>query len=308
MSGAAARIGIGIALLLAALPPRALPAEAVVRPTQRPFLYRIEGTPASFLYGTIHLPDDRVLALPRAVRLALQRADVLVTELDLDAKTQAALVAGLSLPAGHSVSSLLPAELRARLERFLASRGLGLQPFERFKLLALGAQLEALDYLDARRPPLDPYLMELAAGQRKAREALETPEEQIAAFDALSLGEQIAVLDEGLAALEKRPAGEPSPAEKLVRAYVAGDEQALWAESMTQFDADDPAHRKFFDVVIARRNTVLAQRIDALLERRPARAYFVAIGALHLFTPDGVIALLEKRGRTLQRLDGNDSP
>jgi uncharacterized protein YbaP (TraB family) len=305
MGGATARLGIAFALLLGML---GAGAPGIVRPTEHPFLYRIEGTPPSFLYGTIHVPDDRVLAQPRSVRLALQRSDVLVTELRFDAETQRVLVSGLSLPEGRALADAAPAPLVARIERYLNGKGLPLAPFQHFKLVALGAQLEMLDYLSARRPALDQQLMQQAKQAGKALDALERPEEQIAALDALTPAEQVQVVDEELARLEKLAPGEPGPVEKMVVAYVAGDEKALWAESMAYVDPADPVDAKFIDALFTQRNARLAERIDQRLSAQPPRAYFVAIGALHLFGPEGVIARLEKRGRTFVRLDGNATP
>jgi uncharacterized protein YbaP (TraB family) len=308
MSAAAARIQVCLALLLCALAPGSAAAHEVVRPTEHPFLYRIEGSPPSFLYGTIHVPDERVLALPRSVRLALKRADVLATELRNDAETQRALLAGLSLPDGQTLADVAGPVLHGRLERYLASRGLPIAPFERLKLLPLGAQLEVLDYLSAKRPPLDHRLIELASQAGKQLDALERPEEQIAALDVLTTAEQIEVIGEELSRLEQQATGAPSPVEKMVRAYVAGDEQELWAESMAYIDPDDPAHARFLDAVFTRRNARLAERIEQRLAAQPPRSYFVALGALHLYGPEAVIARLEKVGRTLVRLDGNATP
>jgi hypothetical protein len=300
-----ARLGIALALLLA---PGAVCSEPVLRPSARPFLYRIEGTPPSFLYGTIHVPDERVLALPGAVRLALERADVLLTELKNDAETQGILVAGLTLPQGRTLADVAPPELRARIERYLTRKGLPPEPFLRLKLVPLGAQLEVLDYFQAQRLPLDHHLMQLAEQAGKPLEALERPEEQIAALDALSPEEQIQVVGEELARLEALEPGEPGPVEKMVVAYVAGDEKKLWAESMAYVDPEDPVDARFVDAVFTQRNVRLAERIERRLAAQPPRAYFAALGALHLFGPDGVIARLEKRGRTLVRLDGNATP
>jgi uncharacterized protein YbaP (TraB family) len=300
-----ARLGIALALLLA---PGSVCGEAVIRPTARPFLYRIEGTPPSFLYGTIHVPDERVLALPSAVRLALKRADVLLTELKADEETQRILVAGLTLPEGRTLADVAPPELRARIERYLIRKGLPPEPFMRFKLVPLGAQLEVLDYFQVNRPPLDHHLMQLAERAGKSLEALERPEEQIAALDALSPAEQVQVMDEELTRLEELEPGERGPVEKMVVAYVAGDEKALWSESMAYVDPDDPVDAKFIAAVFTVRNARLAERIEQRLAAQPPRAYFATLGALHLFGPDGVIARLEKRGRTLVRLDGNATP
>ena len=48
-----------------------------------PFLYRIDGAVPSHLFGTIHLPDERVLELPSSVERALDDADAVYTEVKL---------------------------------------------------------------------------------------------------------------------------------------------------------------------------------------------------------------------------------
>jgi hypothetical protein len=307
MAGTAARLGFALVWLFA-LGARADAEPKIVRPTERPFLYRIEGSPPSFLYGTIHVPDDRVLALPRSVRIALRNSDTLLVELQLDEHAKQVLQTGLSLPAGQTLDGVLPVELRARLERYLASKGLPFEAFKRLKLIALAAQIEVLDYLGSKRAALDLQLMQQATQQHKPILALEQPEEQIAALDSITFEEQVAVFDEELERLEKQAPDEPTPVEKMVRAYVAGDEKVLWAESMAYVDLSNPTHVKFMDALFARRNARFAERIEARLEAEPARSYFVAVGALHLFGPDGVIARLEKRGHTLVRLEGNAAP
>ncbi len=57
------------ALPLALLCLVAAPAQAQgIKPTEKPFLWKIEGEVDSYLYGTIHVPDKRVTTLPKVVR------------------------------------------------------------------------------------------------------------------------------------------------------------------------------------------------------------------------------------------------
>src|SRR5215510_15315077 len=69
------------------------------QPTQKPLLWRIEGPVPSYLYGTIHIPDQRVLALPEVVMRAMAASDAVYTEVQLDPATiTAAAGAGQLLP------------------------------------------------------------------------------------------------------------------------------------------------------------------------------------------------------------------
>src|SRR5262245_54932687 len=77
-----------------------------VRPTDKPFLWRIEGTPPSYLYGTIHVPDRRVVELPEVVLKAIDASNALYTEVPLDAATQTAMTAKLMLPEGQDLRKI----------------------------------------------------------------------------------------------------------------------------------------------------------------------------------------------------------
>src|SRR6185503_13303094 len=94
---------------------------AQIRPTEKPFLWRIEGTVPSYLYGTIHVPDPAVLELPDVVKRALDSADVFNGEIPLDPATQAGVVGKVMLPAGLDLRTLAGDELFGRLTRALTS-------------------------------------------------------------------------------------------------------------------------------------------------------------------------------------------
>jgi len=51
-----------------------------IQPTQNPLLWRIEGTVPSYLYGTIHIPDQRVLAVPDVVMIWMCSVPVTAAE------------------------------------------------------------------------------------------------------------------------------------------------------------------------------------------------------------------------------------
>src|SRR5215471_8695107 len=58
-----------------------------IQPTQKPFLWRIEGPVPSYLYGTIHIPDQRVLAIPDVVKKAMAVSDAVYTEVPFDSNS-----------------------------------------------------------------------------------------------------------------------------------------------------------------------------------------------------------------------------
>src|SRR5215471_17859297 len=97
---------------------------AQIRATEKPFLWRIEGTPPSYLYGTVHVPDPRVLELPEVVRKAFDASDVFNAEIPLDAATQAGLMKKIVLPPGQDLRKIVGEEVFGRLMRAI-TKGLG---------------------------------------------------------------------------------------------------------------------------------------------------------------------------------------
>src|SRR5262250_1340896 len=95
------------------------PISAQIRATEKPFLWRINGPVPSYLYGTIHVPDRRVLELPDVVRRALESADVFNAEIPLDAATQAGLMSKVMLPQGQDLRQVAGEQVFARVIRAL---------------------------------------------------------------------------------------------------------------------------------------------------------------------------------------------
>src|SRR5436190_24102584 len=97
---------------------------ALSAPVEKPFLWRIEGAVPSYLYGTVHVPDQRVLDLPDVVKKAFDASEIIYTEIPLDAATQAATVSRLMLPADQDLRKLAGEDLFNRLVR-VVSKALG---------------------------------------------------------------------------------------------------------------------------------------------------------------------------------------
>src|SRR6185369_3208717 len=78
-----------------------------VRATDKPFLWRIEGAVPSYLYGTVHVPDARVLELPDVVKRAFDASDVFNAEIPLDDATQASMMTKVMLPPGQDLRKIV---------------------------------------------------------------------------------------------------------------------------------------------------------------------------------------------------------
>ena len=101
--------------------------QSAPRPVERPFLWQLELSPPSYLYGTVHVPDERVLALPDAVRSALRRTDVLYTEVPMDRATRRRAERAALLGAGETLQTVLPGPLYDRTAKYVRSKGIPIQ-------------------------------------------------------------------------------------------------------------------------------------------------------------------------------------
>lgn len=269
------------------------------------------GTHQVWLFGTIHVPDARVLALPPVVRQALDGSDRVVTEIPLDAGRQAELAAALLLPDGQRLRAIIGEARFSRLEQrvraALAPTAPEVAPLvgimlDRLKPWAALAQLATLDYLPdllAGRTSLDARIYADATAAGKKVGGLETVAEQATTFDAFSPAEQAALLDEALLDLES-PARTVTGS-KLVEWYLDGNDEKL-ASALGQGAGDPVLARKFEAEVLVRRNHRMADRIDALRRDAPGETVFVAVGALHLVGADNLPHLLQARGYELSRV------
>jgi uncharacterized protein YbaP (TraB family) len=252
------------------------------------------GGAPSYVFGTIHSEDPRVLDLPPPVMAALAAADTLVLEVLPDAAALTAAAAAMRLAEGTRLSDLVAPELYQSCVQVAASRGLpesvllGLKPWAVMTLISM-PRARTGEFLDRR-------LYRLAIDRDQSTFGLETTAEQLAVFEQFSLVEQRALLR---AALAEHAQTRQRLAE-LLNAYLRGDLRALLALSDTQVPGLEPALRqRFREVLVDARNRRMLERIETLPE---TGRYFIAVGALHLPGETGLLSGLAKAGYRIRRL------
>ncbi len=276
-------------------------------PTRNPFLWMIETTPPSFLYGTIHLPDDRVLALPEVVNMAFGMSDAVYTEIPMDPATTMKAATAFMMPDGKTLSSVLPKDLYTRTDAYLQERGLGLAMLDAFNPLAIGVQLVVLDYLtelSSGKQALDAVLYARAGEEGKRQGSIETIDEQIELFTGFTMDEQIEMLQTTIDYLEE---AETSVTSQLVDAYYSGDGKKLMDLMWSYMDPSVGANQKFVEKGLVERNHRMAERIDKLLKEHDGQSHFIAVGTAHYFEDHGILALMKERGYKIKRLKGSDA-
>ena len=254
----------------------------------------------SHVLGTFHTSDPRVLALPAPVVEALEQSETLAVEIVLTPLEQQAMAMAAMLTDGRSLEQILGPELFARSAIAAQSYGLGAAQLRLFKpwgLLSLFAMPpEEIERQQRGIRALDFHLQDLAKSQGKQVVALETVDEQIELFDSLSDAEQVMLLESTLDEQEENP----TLFEDMLRDYLARDLASIQG-MMTELskDADPDFQARFAERMIDRRNLTMVRRAEPLLRRGRA---LVAVGALHLPGPEGILSLLAERGYEVSRV------
>lgn len=253
-----------------------------------------EGEAPSYLFGTMHVADPRVLAAMDEVADSFSRADTLVLELVLDQEAAAASAAGMMLPPGRTLEDLLPKARYQRLLPLAADRGLTARQLNRMKPWALAVTL-SLPLSDGGAV-LDQLLYQEALAQRKTVRGLERVDEQLAVFDRMPMDLQLAMLRDVLNSAERMP----QYWQALLDAYLSRDLVQLARLGERQMtDMSDQVAIWFEQRAIRDRNRLMLQRLLPLLQDGAA---FVAVGALHLPGESGLLAGLQREGYRIRAL------
>lgn len=282
--------------------------EPEIEPTKDPFLWRVQLEDTTvWLYGTIHIPDDRVLALPNVVKEAHAAADVVYTEIPLDMQTQMSASRFMQLEGGETIDEVLPEDVFTRLKEFLAARNMPLGFLKTLKPWVFAQFVELADYMEVMqtKPALDQRIWQMA--EEKERRGLETVEEQVGVFDSLTREEQIQVLTKALdsfdeRAIEQEDGSRGGHMEVLVGLYLRGDIDALLAYMLEETDFEDPTEKKLWDALVDVRNERMVERIVAAAKAEPDKTFFFAVGAAHYPGETGILHLMREAGLVVERV------
>jgi uncharacterized protein YbaP (TraB family) len=285
-------------------------AESTALPNTEAVFWKVEkaGVPTSYLFGTMHLSDPRIATLSPAVKDAIARSKSVTLEVaDLSDKAVAAAMAKMATliiyTDGQSLKKALseqeykevqeivtkagmPGELAAAMKPWLVSMLLATSDCER-KQLAAG------------RTVLD---LQVAAEAQKhgiTITGLETIEDQLGALASIPDDQQIAMLKVGLNFIDRAD----DMTETLVQMYVKRQIGAAMPFQLA-LGAQSGMPPSIFDgfkkSLLIDRNGRMRNAALPLLEKGDA---FIAVGALHLPGPTGLVALLRESGYTVTPIE-----
>ena len=252
------------------------------------------------LLGSMHVLRPTDYPLPPAIDRLVERADLVVMEIDLDdvdaTAQQRIILQTAMLPQGTVLADVVDGEVYRLVEQRLGELGVDLVQLERFEpwflaITVLDLGMRKIGFQAERG--VEQYVLGRAQAAGKEVAGLETLEFQIGLFDALPPEQQQALLEQTLAELDEGAAvlGE------MVAAWRDGELESLSAELLDEFDEFPGLYEK----VVTKRNAAWVPTLEQMLA--DGRPHLVVVGALHLVGPDNVIELLNERGHDVERLE-----
>ena len=257
-------------------------------------LWEITGTRNRvLLLGSIHTLRPSDFPLDPAIAAAVDEADVVYMELDMDDMdpvATSATVAGLAVdPRGRPLPELLGTAAWNNAVEQGQKIGIdmsSLAPFEPWYAAVVITQLR-LDQLgfDPSRGVESQIVVDAKKAGKEIR-GLETLEGQLKALDTLSPGAQRTFL---LLTLEEA-ATIGDEVDDMIAAWKAGDVPTLNHEMLDSVREQPEVYRS----LILRRNEAFSRAIAALAN--DSQDYLVVIGTLHLVGEDSVLNMLARDG------------
>lgn len=262
------------------------------------FLWKVQsGKQLLYLAGSVHALTADVYPLNPAFERAFEASDMLVEEIDLsqgDLATLGPLVLMKGMyQDGRTFEGVVSKETAALVNRKLTNP-MAQQLVRTMKPWMVMLTLTALQVQEAGLNPnlgLDKYFFDKAKKAGKPVVGLETAEYQLDRFDKMPEAVQEQLLLSTLEDLDSQN----RELKTLVSAWQQGDTRSM-EETLLGGFKEYPA--AYSSLITERNNNWMPQLEKCLARSTPC---LVVVGAAHLVGPDGLLALLQKRGYTIEQ-------
>ena len=264
------------------------------------------GIPNSWLFGTMHMADEKVAMIPEPVRLAFDNSVKVLVEITdmLDPNlVQANLMKMKHLAFrldGTTIESDLSGQQLAKLRSAAKARAMPYELAIRTQpwMLAPAISNQLCEVIAKRngKPFLDIRIMKLAKQNGKQLIALETMGEQLTAIASMPADFQLSMLTETLDLGDRLD----DIKQTMKKLYVNGELAMIipvvryFSRQMAQ---EGPGFSEFQDKLVTQRNIKMAERAG---EHFAEGKVFMAVGALHLPGEKGLVALMKARGYSVE--------
>ena len=285
-------------------------AKAVATENAGALFWKIErdGRPTSYLFGTVHLTDDRVTKLSPAVRSALNEAKAVALEVaDLSENATAAVIAQSAPLAmysdGRRLDQMLTPSEYETVKNVVSRSGLPAEVAALFKPWIISMILSVSDCertkVQRGKRVLDMKIAETGKSLGVPVVGLETIPDQLAALAAVPEEQQLDMLRVSLRFAHRMN----DLMETLVQLYLGRRITAalpLQLAMARQAGVGEGAFVGFQQKLLTERNEKMISAAEPLLTEG---GVFIAVGALHLPGKQGLVALLRQAGFTVTAIE-----
>jgi uncharacterized protein YbaP (TraB family) len=248
----------------------------------------------SYLFGTIHLICKEDFKFDQTAKKALEQADQLWLELDLDDPTLSGQMQQLSIREGmrNMSEKITPEDAKVLDDYFTTNYGVGLAQLGVLKPFVLSTMVLMKEIPCTETENFEYHLVSLAKEQQKPIEGLETVAFQMSVFDSipesLQIQELVTMIQDNSAADDFRG---------LIEMYLSQDVEKLWAE-MT----DEGMFASYRSLLLDQRNQ---KWVEKIIRETKESSLFIAVGSGHLAGDQGVINLLRNQGYNVEPIYSN---
>lgn len=285
-------------------------AEAAASKNAGAILWKVEkqGRPASYLFGTVHLTDDRVATLSPAVKAALEDSKIVALEVSDLSESATASVIATSAPLvmftdGRRLDSLLSDAEYDVVKSIIARSGMPVDLAAVFKPWIVSMILSVSecerDKVQKGAPVLDMKIAEMGKARGLQVVGLETIPAQFEALAAVPEQQQLDMLRAGLKFADRTN----DMMETLVQLYLNRQITAAMPFQIAlarEAGVTDQAFIGFQEKLLVERNTKM---LDVAAPMLDGGGVFIAVGALHLPGDKGLVALLRDAGYTVSPIE-----
>ena len=264
-------------------------------------LWRIEhpdiynGIRSSYIFGTIHLDDRRIMDIPDSVMKRLNVADTLMLELELNANGSVDMLRKMLFTDGRKLTQIIGETTYKEVKNALIESGNQLPGDVLTVLKPWAAMLLLVRPENKSGTFLDKKLADLARKAGIRVQGLETFNEQLSVFDDIAIDDQVSLLHSTIDSLAEKDLAY----QQMLNAYINGDLEKLVSIANGQQPADKRLAKLINTKLIFERNQRMFDRMQRQLQ---AGNTFVAVGALHLPGEQGLLKKLRMAGYRVTRI------
>lgn len=272
-------------------------------------LWRIDkaGGDPSYLFGTVHVSDDRLSELPAQATKAIQRSRVVALEgthaSESSVRAVMPLAARLMMDQSKHLGAILDEDELLVLEKAVTKAGLARELALAFRPWAAALFLAGSDCERKRQErglkPLDLIVADAARARGLQPVGLESIVEQYESMAAIPDEVQVSWLKASIRLHDHIE----DMSETTVALYLSRQIDATWslsAEIAGKAVLSQAMAMRLRQGLVDRRNERMIVRMTPLIE---SGAAFIAVGATHLPGENGLVSLLKHRGWTVSPVE-----